>query len=74
MASSFDWVDGGETVGKILIGTASWTDPQLIKAGTFYPKGANDAESRLRFYAQNFPFVEVDSTYYAMPSPMTANL
>ena len=61
-------------MGRVLIGTASWTDPSLIKAGTFYPPEANDAESRLRHYAQHFPLVEVDSSYYALPSERTAAL
>lgn len=61
-------------MGRILVGTCSWTDPQLIKAGTFYPLQSNDAESRLRYYSQNFPIVEVDSSYYALPSPVTAKL
>ncbi|MEX2553027.1 MAG: DUF72 domain-containing protein [Actinomycetota bacterium] len=57
----------GNAAGNIFIGTASWTDKTLISSG-FYPKEANDAESRLRFYADNFPIVEVDSTYYFPPS------
>ena len=57
----------GNGLGNIFIGTASWTDKTLISSG-FYPKEANDAESRLRFYADNFPIVEVDSTYYFPPS------
>lgn len=57
----------GKTGSQILIGTASWTDKTLIQSGDFYPKGANTAEARLRFYAENFPIVEVDSTYYAPP-------
>jgi uncharacterized protein YecE (DUF72 family) len=47
----------------ILIGTASWTDKTLIDCGRFYPKGENTAEARLRFYAFQFPLVEVDSSY-----------
>jgi uncharacterized protein YecE (DUF72 family) len=54
--------------GRIRVGTASWTDPSLIKCGKFYPKGCNTAEARLRFYAEQFPMVEVDSSYYALPS------
>lgn len=53
---------------KILVGTASWTDPSMVKHGNFYPKGCNTAEGRLRFYASQFPIVEVDSSYYALPS------
>ncbi|GHA84106.1 DUF72 domain-containing protein [Cognatilysobacter bugurensis] len=59
---------------KIRIGTASWTDPSLIKSGLFYPKGVNSAEERLRFYAANFPVVEVDSSYYALPSSKNSDL
>src|SRR6478736_6266719 len=55
-------------VGKILIGTSSWTDPTLVKDGHFYPPDAKSAEGRLRFYASKFPIVEVDSTYYFPPS------
>lgn len=58
----------------IRIGTASWTDKSLIDCGRFYPKEASSAEARLRYYATQFPLVEVDSSYYAMPSPSTARL
>jgi uncharacterized protein YecE (DUF72 family) len=53
---------------KILVGTASWTDPSMVKHGNFYPKGTNTAEGRLRYYASQFPIVEVDSPYYALPA------
>lgn len=52
----------------IFVGTASWTDPTLIKSRKFYPPGCNSAEARLRFYASQFPLVEVDSSYYSMPN------
>src|SRR5437016_4551441 len=52
----------------ILVGTASWTDPTLIGCKRFYPPDARTAEDRLRFYAGHFPVVEVDSSYYALPS------
>jgi uncharacterized protein YecE (DUF72 family) len=55
-------------VSRILIGTASWTDPTLVKEGNFYPPDAKSAEARLRYYASKFPLVEVDSTYYYPPS------
>ena len=58
----------------VLVGTASWTDKTLIACGRFYPPGTNSTEARLRFYASRFPLVEVDSSYYAMPSPSTAQL
>jgi len=61
-------------VGRILIGTSSWTDPTLVKDGHFYPPEARTAEARLRFYAERFPLVEVDSTYYFPPSERNAVL
>jgi uncharacterized protein YecE (DUF72 family) len=61
-------------VGRILIGTSSWTDPTLVKDGHFYPPEARSAEARLRYYATRFPLVEVDSTYYFPPSERNAVL
>lgn len=58
--------------GEIRCGTASWTDPTMTAAGVFYPPGAASAEARLRYYATQFPVVEVDSTYYALPQERTA--
>jgi len=58
----------------VFVGTASWTDKTLIACGRFYPPGAKTAEGRLRYYASQFPIVEVDSSYYAMPAPATAQL
>jgi uncharacterized protein YecE (DUF72 family) len=60
-------------VGEILVGTASWTDKSLLKSG-WYPSGATSAEDRLRFYAEHFPLVEVDSTYYFPPSEKNSEL
>jgi uncharacterized protein YecE (DUF72 family) len=53
---------------NILVGTASWTDKTLIECGRFYPKGCNKPEARLRYYASQFPMVEIDSSYYAIPA------
>ncbi len=60
--------------GRILVGTASWTDPTMTAAGVFYPNGADTAEERLAYYASTFPVVEVDATYYALPAERTAQL
>lgn len=60
-------------MGTILTGTASWTDPTLLESG-WYPQEADSAEERLRYYASTFPLVEVDSTYYGLPSERTAVL
>jgi uncharacterized protein YecE (DUF72 family) len=54
--------------GTVRIGTASWTDPTMTAPGVFYPPDAGTAEDRLRFYADQFPIVEVDATYYALPT------
>src|SRR3954454_6866771 len=59
---------------KILVGTSSWTDKSLIESGSFYPADVKTPEARLRFYATRFPIVEVDSSYYAIPSDKTAKL
>ncbi len=59
---------------NILVGSASWTDKTLIACGRFYPPGCDSAEARLRHYAAQFPLVEVDSSYYGMPTPVNAQL
>src|SRR5207237_10562362 len=58
--------------GKVRFRTASGTDPTTTAPGVFYPRGADSAEERLRFYASKFSVVEVDSTYYALPNKRTA--
>lgn len=54
-------------MGEILVGTSSWTDPTLLDSG-WYPAEAKTAEKRLAYYASQFPLVEVDATYYGLPS------
>jgi uncharacterized protein YecE (DUF72 family) len=49
----------------IRIGTCSWADDALTKH--WYPKEVKSAEARLRYYAERFSTVEVDSTYYRLP-------
>ncbi len=61
-------------MGEILIGTCSWTDPTLIQSGRFYPQWARSAEARLQYYASQFRIVEVDSTFYSLPSQRTSGL
>ncbi|MBO0817976.1 MAG: DUF72 domain-containing protein [Actinobacteria bacterium] len=58
-------------MGQIQVGTASWTDKTLLASG-WYPPEASNPEQRLRYYARQFPLVEVDSTYYALPAETTA--
>lgn len=54
-------------MGDILIGISSWTEKTLIDSGRFYPASVKTSETRLKFYASQFPIVEVDSSYYAIP-------
>jgi uncharacterized protein YecE (DUF72 family) len=56
---------------QIRVGTAGWTDRSLIASG-WYPPEAGTPEQRLRYYASQFPLVEVDATYYALPAEQTA--
>lgn len=57
-----------------MVGITAWTEPTLIASGRFYPEWARSAEARLQFYASQFPIVEVDSTYYALPAEKTSGL
>jgi uncharacterized protein YecE (DUF72 family) len=54
--------------GNILVGTASWTERTLLASKAFYPPAVKTPTDRLRYYARHFPVVEVDATYYALPS------
>jgi uncharacterized protein YecE (DUF72 family) len=49
---------------EIRVGTASWTDPGFV--GDWYPPKL-PASQRLRWYSEHFNFVEVNSTFYAIP-------
>ncbi|MEU2386081.1 DUF72 domain-containing protein [Streptomyces sp. NPDC012461] len=60
-------------MGEILVGTCSWTDRALVGSG-WYPAGRRSAEGRLRYYAERFPVVEVDASYYALPSERNSRL
>ena len=55
------------------MGTASWTDKTLLESG-WYPPEADTPEERLRYYATQFPLVEVDSTYYTPPNERNSEL
>ena len=54
---------------KILVGTASWSDPAFVEF--WYPKKMRPTD-RLGWYAQHFNMVEVNSTFYSVPDPMLA--
>ena len=52
----------------ILLGTSSFTASGWN--GSFYPRGLKPSDY-LRFYAERFHTVEVDSTFYACPTART---
>jgi uncharacterized protein YecE (DUF72 family) len=60
--------------GEIRVGTASWTDPTMVRGNVFYPRGISSSENRLRYYAEQFSVVEVDSSYYSLPERAIARL
>jgi uncharacterized protein YecE (DUF72 family) len=51
----------------VRLGTCSFADEGLLKA--WYPKGVSTAAARLRYYAERFDVVEVDSPFDALPDP-----
>ena len=53
---------------RILVGTASWSDPGFVER--WYPKRM-PAHERLGWYAQHFEMVEVNSTFYSVPDLRT---
>jgi uncharacterized protein YecE (DUF72 family) len=54
--------------GHIAIGTSSWADPGFVEE--WYPDDL-PARERLAYYADRFEAVEVNSTFYAIPSAQT---
>jgi uncharacterized protein YecE (DUF72 family) len=56
----------GRAPGRILTGTASWTDPGFV--ADWYPPDLPGSQ-RLRWYAEHFDLVEVNSTFYRVPEP-----
>jgi uncharacterized protein YecE (DUF72 family) len=52
-------------VAPVRIGTCSWADEALVKH--WYPPGL-PARERLPYYAERFSTVEVDSTFYRVPT------
>jgi uncharacterized protein YecE (DUF72 family) len=49
---------------EIRVGTASWSDPGFVE--DWYPKGL-PPHARLGWYAGHFDYVEVNSSFYAVP-------
>lgn len=58
-------------MAEIFVGTCSWAEKSLV--GTFYPDNIRPADM-ISFYATQFPIVEVDSSFYHMPSARNASL
>src|SRR5262245_44952803 len=52
-------------MATVRIGTCSWADDALVKH--WYPAGI-PARERLPYYAEHFSTVEVDSTFYRVPT------
>ena len=50
----------------VRIGTCSWADESLVQV--WYPPHVKSAEGRLKYYAEQFDTVEVNSSYYALPT------
>src|ERR671927_339611 len=53
---------------QILVGTSSWADPGFVEE--WYPPGMA-ARDRLPWYAERFDYVEVNSSFYAIPEQST---
>ena len=56
--------------GKIRVGTSSWADPGFVKEW-YPPKMA--ARERLPWYAERFDYVELNSSFYAVPDRTTVH-
>lgn len=52
--------------GTCYVGTSGWSYPHWAK-GRFYPKGMKQGDW-LRFYAEHFSTVEVNMTFYRLPT------
>ena len=59
---------------EIHVGTSGWNYPggRGTWNGVFYPSRRPRAFDELRYYAEHFDTVEVNSTFYRMPDPGTA--
>lgn len=52
-------------MGKVFIGTCSWSDRSMVDQ--FYPHGLAPRD-QISYYARHFPTVEINSSFYHMPS------
>ncbi len=53
---------------QLFLGTSSWTADGWV--GTFYPEGTKPADF-LQYYSRQFNCVEIDSTFYRIPTAKT---
>jgi uncharacterized protein YecE (DUF72 family) len=58
------------TAGRVLIGCSGW-DYRDWRNGTFYPPGL-PSRDRLRFYADRFDTLELNTTFYRLPKRSAA--
>lgn len=56
-------------MGDVQVGTCSWSDKSM--AESFYPAGMRPSE-QISYYAEHFPTVEINSSFYHMPSRRNA--
>src|SRR5579863_1176187 len=68
LQTRFAILSGVMETPHIYLGTSSFTAAGW--SGSFYPKGLKSTEY-LAYYAEHFNTVEIDSTFYACPSPST---
>lgn len=57
-----------DTPGRVFLGTSGWSYDDWNDV--FYPSGTNSRD-RLTYYASQFSTVEIDSTFYGIPSMKT---
>lgn len=57
-----------KSAGRLLLGTQGFSFPDWV--GPFYPAGTS-RNKYLEEYAQRFPIVEIDSTFYGVPRATT---
>ena len=60
----------GGTIVNVLIGTSGYSYPEW--KGNFYPQKMA-AKGFLRYYAERFPTVEINNTFYRMPTAALLN-
>jgi uncharacterized protein YecE (DUF72 family) len=61
-------IGNGQAGAKLYFGTSGYSYDDW--RGTFYPKTIKDGDM-LAFYAKEFSFVEINYTFYRLPSEKT---